>query len=123
MKDHDIRTEPKYIVCFTQLLMLFKFCFFCCAPNPLVTTYEVGTMAKVSAICTNTKCNKEFIWKSQTSMPGTKIEGGNFLLSFATLAAGGSFSRVSRIFKLMGLRCFSLNTFFTHQRVSVDNQN
>lgn len=117
-EEDNIRTEPKFITFFTQLLILFKFCHFCHEPNPLVETLQIGTMAEVRALCVNPKCGKEFIWKSQPVMPATKIPAGNFLLCFSILVAGGSASKVFQIFKHMGLACISLNTFFEHQRVS-----
>ena len=52
-------------------------------------------------------------------MPGTKIAAGNFLLCMAILLSGSSASKVLQLFKHMGVACFSLNTFFRHQRVSI----
>ena len=118
-KDTNIRTEPKFIVFFTSLLALFKFCPNCKADDPLVEVYEAGTMAQVKCTCTNEACkNKETIWNSQPYLPNTKIPAGNFLLSFAILIAGTSASKVVRVFQHMGTKCISLSTFFRHQRVS-----
>jgi hypothetical protein len=55
-------------------------------------------------------------------MPGTLTSEGNLLLSFAILVAGGSASKVIRIFQHMGLGCISLPTFFRHQRVSSEHK-
>ena len=118
IKDDNLRTQPKFIVFLSQLLLLFKFCHFCKAENPLVETRQVGTMAVVTSTCTNKKCSKkDVIWKSQPNMPGTKIPAGNFLLCMAILLSGSSASKVLQLFKHMGVACFSLNTFFRHQRV------
>lgn len=117
IKDDNLRTQPKFIVFLSQLLLLFRFCHFCKAENPLVETRQVGTMAVVTSTCTNKKCSKkDVIWKSQPNMPGTKIPAGNFLLCMAILLSGSSGSKVLQLFKHMGVACFSLNTFFRHQR-------
>ena len=116
----NLRTEPKYIVFMSQLLMLFRFCFTCKSENPLVETRSVGTMVEVTTTCANPKCQKkEVIWKSQPEMVGTKIPAGNFLLCMAILVSGASESKVLQVFRNMGLACFSLTTFFQHQRVSL----
>ena len=113
----NLRTQPKFIF-LSQLLLLFKFCHFCKADNPLVETRQVGTMAVVTSTCTNKKCSKkDIIWNSQPNMPGSKIAAGIFLLCMAILLSGSSASKVLQLFKHMGVACFSLNTFFRHQRV------
>ena len=50
-------------------------------------------------------------------MEGTRIPACNLLLSFAILLAGGTATKVLRIFDHMGLACISLKTFFKDQRV------
>ena len=119
LQDDNLRTEPKYIVFLSKLLLLFQFCHSCKADNPMVETREVGTMVVVTTTCQNPKCpQKEKVWFSQPYMPGTKIPAGNFLLCFAILMAGGSASKVIQIFGHMGLACICLSTFFQHQCVS-----
>lgn len=115
----DIRTEPKYIVFLTKLLLLFRFCHVCrTGSKPETTAEQTGTGVVIKTVCTNSNCRKEFIWSSQPFMPGTKILAGNFLISMAVLFAGGSFTKVRQIFLHMGLACTSLSTFFRHQQVS-----
>lgn len=118
IKDDNIRTQPKYMVFLTHLLLLFKFCPFCKEDNPLVETKEVGTAAVVTSMCTNPKCSKEFVWHSQPKIPWTRIYAGNFLLCFSILLSGASPSKTLQIFRHMGLACVSLKTYFAHQRVS-----
>ena len=116
---NDIRTEPKYIVFLSKLLLLFQFCHVCrTGTKPEITAEQTGTGIVIKTACTNSSCRKEFIWSSQPFMPGTKILAGNFLISMAVLFAGGSFTKVRQIFLHMGLACTSLSTFFRHQRVS-----
>lgn len=113
----SLRTEPKFIVFLTQLLLLFKFCHHCKTDNPVVETTRVGTAMVVTTTCSNAKCGRKNVWRSQPYMPGTKAYAGNFLLCFAILVSGGSASKVIHMFQHMGLSCISLATFFTHQRV------
>lgn len=120
MKDKDLRTEPKFIVFLSKLLLLFQFCHVCKDDNPLVEVTNVGTEVVVTTTCKNEKCpKKENIWRSQPTIPGHEVSAGNFLLCMAILFAGGSASKVFRIFLHVGLCCISLNTFFKHQRVNV----
>ena len=78
----DVRTEPKYIVFLSKLLLLFQFCHVCrSGKKPEMTAEQTGTAIVIKAVCTNSSCRKEFIWSSQPFMPGTKIFAGNFLTS------------------------------------------
>ena len=102
-----------------------KFCFFsnfcpvCKEDNPRIRTREVGTMLEVKTICRNVLCPRRInLWKSQPEIEGTNIPAGNLLLCFAILVAGGSATKVFRVFSHMGLACLSLGTFFKHQKVS-----
>ena len=71
-------------------------------------------------ICKNILCPKRInVWRSQPDISGTNISAGNLLLCFAILAAGGSASKVFRVFSHIGLACISLGTFFKHQKESV----
>ena len=100
------------------LLSLFKFCPSCKSDGVLETHTKVGTMLEVKTVCGNPVCkNKENVWRSQPTMPNTRIFAGNLLLSFGILVAGTSATKVLNVFKHMGLACISLPTFYTHQRV------
>ena len=117
-QEDRLRTEPKFLVFLSKLLLLFTFCPICKADNPLVQTKTVGTMVQVILTCANEKCSqKDNVWYSQPWMPGSRIAAGNFLLSFSTLVSGGCASKIFQIFKNMGLCCISLKTFFKHQKV------
>ena len=75
-------------------------------------------MLKVKTVCRNLLCPKRInVWKSQPEIAGTNIPAGNLLLCFAILVAGGSATKVLRVFSHMGLACLSLGTFFRHQKV------
>ena len=116
---HNLRTEPKHIVFLSKLLLLFQFCHICRSDiQPTMTATQNGTEVVIKTACNNPSCGKDYTWNSQPLLPGTRTAAGNFLLCMATLFAGGSFTKVAQIFQHMGLSCISLNTFFTHQRVS-----
>ena len=116
----DVRKHPKYIVFLMQILLLFKFCPVCKEDSPQIRSREVGTMLEVKTICKNDLCPKRInVWRSQPEISGTNIPAVNLLLCFAILAAGGSASKVFRVFSHMGLACISLGTFFKHQKVSI----
>lgn len=86
----NIRKEEKYIVFQSQLMLLFKFCHVCKADNPLVEMVTDGTLVVVKTTCGNPACDKRNnIWKSQPLLPNTKVNAGDFLLSFAILVSGG----------------------------------
>ena len=120
MKDDNLRTQPKFVVFLSQLLLLFNVCQSCNTPDPSVDVRQTGTMATVVTSCSNPLCKKKGnTWQSQPSMPGSNVAAGNFLLSFAILVAGGSASKVLKIFNHMGLCCISLATFFRHQQVCI----
>lgn len=113
-----MRSEPKFVVFLSQLLLLFQICPMCKTSNPLVKTRQIGTMVEVKTTCANIHCpSNENVWRSQPEMRGTRMPAGNLLLCFAILVAGGSASKVFRVFKHMGLACLSLRTFFKHQKV------
>lgn len=115
-----MKSQPKFIVFLAQLLLLFKFCPTCKADNPLVELERVGTMAKVNITCANERCQQRHnTWRSQPDWENTRIPAGNFLLSFAILLAGGSATKILHVFKLMGVSCTTLSTYFRHQRVSI----
>ena len=116
----SLRSEPKHIVFLSQLLLLFNFCHVCKTDNPSIEERQIGTKAVVTSTCHNPKCPKQVNTShSQPNMPNSGIAAGNFLLCSAVLLAGGSATKVFRIFSHMGLGCVSLNTFFKFQRVSL----
>ena len=92
-------TTYKFKVLLSQLLLLFKFCPFCKADNPLVETRQPGAMAVITSTCTNKKCNrKETVWRRQPNIPCTRIPAGNFLFCMSILMSGSSASKVLQMF-------------------------
>ena len=120
VKDDNLRMQPKFIIFLPQLLELFQACKNCKMPGVLIEVKKFGTMVQVETTCSNDNCSqRNNVWRSQPTMPGTFIPAGNLLLSFSILCGGGSASKVLRIFEHMGLASISLSTFFRHQRVCI----
>ncbi|KAJ7318628.1 hypothetical protein OS493_037744 [Desmophyllum pertusum] len=97
--NHNIRTEPKYIVFLSKLLPTIPVLPFSVVlkANSKVTATQIGTEVVIKTVCTNPGCGKEFTWHSQPLVPGTKAPAGNFLICMAVLFAGGSFSKVAHL--------------------------
>ena len=116
----NLRTEPKFIVFLSQLLLLFNVCPACKSEKPFIETSVLGTMVKITTKCFNPDCSSsENTWKSQPIMTGTKMPAMNFLLCFSVLVSGASPSKIFLVFKNVGLSCISLKTYFKHQAVSI----
>lgn len=113
---HSRSTLCFYHSCFS----FFNFCHVCKTNNPSIEARQIETKAVVTSTCHNPNCPKQVdTWHSQPNMPNSGIAAGNFLLCMAVLLAGGSATKVFRIFSHMGLGYVSLNTFFKFQRVSL----
>ena len=113
----NLRTEPKYIVFLSHLLLLFKFCHECKHENPEIELNQVGTNISIKSKCS--LCNQEVDWHSQPYIPGrSQIRAGNFLLSLSIPLSGGSPGKVVNLFRHMGLGLISLRSYYKYQRVS-----
>ena len=94
--------QPKFIVFYSSVLALFSlFCFKCKHGNPKVTMYQTGTMVTVEQQCSSCEEIKPFKWQSQPSILGFAAD--NILLSFSSLIAGASISKVLFVFRHFGL--------------------
>lgn len=89
------------------------FCFNCKASGPKVTMKTRGTMLTVHQECAS--CTSGFTWRSQPCIFG-RCPAGNVMLSFATLMAGASISKILLVFRHMNICTISSRTFFRHQR-------
>ena len=88
------------------------FCFKCRNDKPSVSMKVYGTMVSVYQQCNH--CGQTFTWHSQPLVLG-RFPAGNILLSFSTLLAGASISKILLIFRHMGLAVYSGRVFFKHQ--------
>ena len=106
--------EQKFIVFYSSLLALFSvFCFKCKGEKPKVNMYQTGTMVTVEQQCSSCQGVKPFKWRSQPSLLGRAA--GNILLSFSSLMAGASISKVLLVFQHFGLVVYSPRTYYRHQ--------
>ena len=71
-----------------------------------------GTTVSVYQQCNH--CGQTFTWHSQLPVLG-RLPAGNILLSFLTLLAGTSISKILLTFRHMGLAVYSGRAFFKHQ--------
>ena len=96
----SMRTEPKFIVFLSQLLLLFNTCPTCKSDEPFIETSVIGTMVKVKTQCLNPHCPLPInTWRSQPIMTGTKMAAMNFLLCFSALVSGASSSKTFLVFR------------------------
>jgi len=110
--------EPKFLVFYSMLFQLFSMCCFNCKMSkPKVVMKRKGTMVTITQMCNKTsKCvDDPFVWRSQPYVLG-RYPAGNMLMSFATLMAGASISKVLLMCRHMGLSAISLRTYFVHQK-------
>ena len=104
----NLRTEPKFIVFLSKLLLLFNICPACKSEKPFVEISALGSMVEVTTRCHNPDLpSPRNTWQSQPQMTGTRMPAGNFLLCFSVLLSGASPSKVLQVFKNMGLSCIS----------------
>ncbi|CAB3993311.1 THAP domain-containing 2 [Paramuricea clavata] len=118
----NLRTEPKFIVFLSQLLLLFNVCPACKSEKPFkfIETSVLGVMVKITTKCFNPDCSSpENTWKNQPIMTAKKMPAMDFLLCFSVLVSGASPSKIFLVFKNIGLSCNSLKTYFKHQAVSI----
>lgn len=120
----NLRSQPKFIVFLSRLLLLFNICPACKTEKPFLETTAIGTMVQITTICVNPHCpSPRNTWESQPNMTATKMPAINFLLCFSILVSGASPSKVIQVFKNMGLACITLKTYFKHQAVSTSTTN
>ena len=105
--------EPKFIVFYSMLVLIFSmFCFKCRCSKPSLTMKQQGTMVTVYQHCFSFWENA-FVWWSQPLVLGKYPAG--ILLSFAVLMAGASISKILLVFKHMRLCVYNIRTYFIHQ--------
>ena len=76
---------------------------------------ESGTNVSIKSKCFS--CKQDTDWHSQPYMPASQIRAGNFLLAFSIPLSGGSPGKVIKLCNRMGLKCFTLKTYYIYQQV------
>lgn len=108
-----VQDEPKFIVFYSSLMTLFSIiCLNCKADHPTVSMSSNGNMVTVHQQCCS--CKAGFTWRSQPYIFG-RHPAGNLLLSFSSLAAGASISKLLLVFRHMNLGSYNIRTYFYHQ--------
>lgn len=101
----------KLVVFEDDLLKLFTICRRCQMCKTAKVTQRMGTFVSILQEC---GCGYGYRWSSQPFVGD--IPTGNLLLSASILFSGSQPTNVLRLLSHMNLQCYSVNTFFTHQR-------
>jgi hypothetical protein len=100
-------TEPKFLVFWSSLLSLLRFCLTCFEPATITSVCTRGTLVTVTLKCSNKHVSK---WLSQ--QPGK----GNVMLSAAILYSGNSYIRISEMLSMINVAHFSQTVFYRIQK-------
>ena len=94
--------ELKYLVFWSSLLLLFRYCFTCKEKTKITSVRTRGTLLVVTMKCHNKHLHT---WRSQPMV--NKAGARNILLSGGILYTGNTFKRISEMFDLISIRYFS----------------
>ena len=103
--------EPKYLVFWSSLLLLFRYCFTCREKTKITSARTRGTLLVVTMKCHNKHIHT---WRSQPIV--NKTGAGNILLSGAILYTGNTFKRISEMFDSINIPHFSRTLFDSIQK-------
>ena len=103
--------EPKFIVFWSCLMSLFRFCFTCHKTTTITSVTIRGTLATIKM-----KCPGEHVhtWRSQPMINDTSA--GNVLLSGAILYSGNTYNRISEMLSSINVAHFSRTIFYNLQK-------
>ena len=104
-------TEPKFIVFWSCLMLLFRFCFTCFQKTTVTSIKTKGSLLIVTMRCAKSHTHK---WYSQPII--NRIGAGNVILSAAILYSGNTFMRISEMFSSVNLVHFSRTLFYNIQK-------
>ncbi|OCT57444.1 hypothetical protein XELAEV_18003518mg [Xenopus laevis] len=113
----DVVTENKYFVfesCLDRLLMSSrcKGALNCTAAIKKLKKKHIGSYLSVDAVCSKGHCFH--LWESQPKQGRMPL--GNILMSAAILLSGSSYTKVSYMNKILGLKQVGKTTHFRNQR-------
>ena len=104
--------EPKYLVFWSSLLLLFRYCFTCKEKTKILSVRRSrGTLLVVTMKCHNKHI---YTWRSQPMVNNTG--SGNIILSGAILYTGNTFKRISDTFDSINIPHFSRALFYNIQK-------
>ena len=109
--ENNFLKEPKYLVFWSSLLLLFRYCFTCKEKTKITSVRTRGTLLVVTMKCHNKHIHT---WRSQPMVNNTGA--GNILLSGAILYTGNTFKRISEMFDSINIPHFSRTLFYSIQK-------
>ncbi|CAN8015098.1 unnamed protein product [Ixodes persulcatus] len=105
--------ETKYLVCASQLLLLFSVCMDCLAPTRTTLTHR-GTLVHAVITCAR---GHRTVWENQPRINGKALL--NILLRAAITFSGASPTRVLRLLASIGIAVLKKSQFFRVQNCLV----
>ena len=103
--------EPKFLVFWTCLMSLFRFCFTCFQKTTITCVKTRGTLMTVTMTCPKKHVHK---WQSQPIING--MGAGNLLLSASILYSGNTFTRISEMLSSINVVAFSRTLYYQIQK-------
>ena len=103
--------EPKFLVFWTCLMSLFRFCFTCFQKTTITCVKTRGTLITVTMTCPKKHVHK---WQSQPIING--MGAGNLLLSASILYSGNTFTRISEMLSSINVVAFSRTLYYQIQK-------
>ena len=98
--------ETKYLVFWSCLLLLFRYCLKCPAYATIKRSVLKGSMLIVTLLCAE---KHETVWYSQPNLSG--MAAGNIFLSAGILFTGNTFQRIKELLDVINISFISHTTF------------
>ena len=98
--------ETKYLVFWSCLLLLFRYCLKCPAYATIKRSVLKGSMLIVTLLCAE---KHETVWYSQPNLSG--MAAGNIFLSAGILFTGNTFQRIKGLLDVINISFISHTTF------------
>ena len=103
-------SEAKYLVFWSSLKELFRFCMKCGSTITEISFASTGSMLTVRTSCMN---EHDSSWNSQPILSSTPV--GNLLLCSSILFTGNTFTKIQNFAACLGLKFLSERVFYRHQ--------
>ena len=103
-------SEAKYLVFWSSLKELFRFCMKCGSTITEISFAYTGSMLTVRTSCMN---EHDSSWNSQPILSSTPV--GNLLLCSSILFTGNTYKRLQNFAACLGLKFLSERVFYRHQ--------
>ena len=107
----SLATEPKFLVFWSCLQSLFRFCLTCFKCTTITKTATRGSLLIVTMKCSD---QHEHKWFSQPIINGKSP--GNLLIAASILYSGNTYSRIMEMMNIIHVQFFSGTTYYQHQK-------